>query len=332
MNKTIQIIAETAFSHEGDFDFLLNQIHLAKKGKVDYVKFQILLDIDEYFIENYPNKEKIKNWTFSKEQWIKALKLAKLLKMKTIVLPLETTSACFCKENNHLIDAVEIHSVCLNEIEMLSTFYQTNQLVILGIGGHTPQEIEFTLRYLNMPKEQTVLMFGYQSFPTDVSQLNLGKIKHFNEIFNTEIGYADHTSWKSSEFLHLNKYANILGASYFEKHIVVEKGDQRIDFESAINHYDFVLMRKELEELQNILGTYNSFSLNEKEITYKNRGKQIVASKNIKKGQILSKELLCLKISNEIGDFEMIDLNILIGKTTTQNIKKHQVVRFQYIS
>ena len=38
-----KLIAETAFSHEGDFRYLLSQIEEAAKAKVDYVKFQFAI-------------------------------------------------------------------------------------------------------------------------------------------------------------------------------------------------------------------------------------------------------------------------------------------------
>ena len=43
---------------------------------------------------------------------------------------------------------------------------------------------------------------------------------------------------------------------YFEKHIVINKGEQRVDYESAINIEDFHFMIKQIKELQDILDQY----------------------------------------------------------------------------
>ena len=36
----VEIIAETAFSHEGDFNYLKEQIKSSHSAKADYIKFQ----------------------------------------------------------------------------------------------------------------------------------------------------------------------------------------------------------------------------------------------------------------------------------------------------
>ena len=44
-NNAYFILAETAFSHEGDIKFLKDQINSALEGKADGIKFQILLKV-----------------------------------------------------------------------------------------------------------------------------------------------------------------------------------------------------------------------------------------------------------------------------------------------
>ena len=72
-----KIIAETAFSHEGDFSYLLSQIEEASKAKVDYVKFQVFINVDQYIVPNHPTYDILKKWIFSKAQWKYAFKTAK---------------------------------------------------------------------------------------------------------------------------------------------------------------------------------------------------------------------------------------------------------------
>jgi len=69
-NLDFKIIAETAFSHEGDYNYLLSQIDAAVTGNADYVKFQVLLDPAGYFSSKIAINDSKKH-LFSEEEWQK---------------------------------------------------------------------------------------------------------------------------------------------------------------------------------------------------------------------------------------------------------------------
>ena len=326
MNKEFKIIAETAFSHEGDFEYLKAQVTAAKTGNADYVKFQILVDENEYTVAEHPAIPLIKKWKISNENWIKILEFAKSLNLKTIALPLEHSATRFCKENESLIDVYEIHSVCFHDFQIIDLLKNSEKSVILGIGGRTESEIINLIKKLNLPKEKIISMLGFQSFPTDKNFLNLGKTASLRESGNSEIGFADHTDFSDNSFHELNKYAFLLGATYFEKHIVLEKGQKRTDYESAICSDDFLEMRKQINSLISVLGTENLSDLNEKENNYRNREKTLVAKTNINKNSPIQKNDLCFKISEEKNDIYPLEISKIIEKTALENIQKGQPI------
>lgn len=331
MNNRFEIIAETAFSHEGDFDYLVKQVKAAKAGEVDFVKFQVFLDKNEYCVENHPAYNILDKWMLSKEKWVDIFNLAKSLGLKIVVLPLNKPSLEFCEKYQHLIDIYEIHSVCFNEVPLLNELKNSSKTIILGIGGRLPHEIDFAEKLLEAAKDRLVLMYGFQSFPTDSAQLNLSKVKKFSELFNCKIGYADHSHYESDLFIQLNAAAYFLGARVFEKHIVLEKGTKRVDYESGINSNDFRRMREEIEKIVTILGDGDIFTLNEKERGYKNREKKIVFTRDILRNSILTMEDLTYKITEEYSDFEQMDMNKLIGKKTNIDCKNNETVKFELL-
>ena len=75
MNNNFKIIAETAFSHEGSFDYLEKQIKLSKEANADYIKFQILLNNDAYITSNHTNYNLLNSWTLSEQEWQNAFDL-----------------------------------------------------------------------------------------------------------------------------------------------------------------------------------------------------------------------------------------------------------------
>ena len=127
MSNKFKIIAETAFSHEGDFKYLSNQVKSASNGKVDYIKFQILFDRDVFYVKEHPANNVIKNWLFDKKQWKDILFLANSLRLKVIAQPLNIPSLEFCQENEELIDLLEVHSVCFNDIHLLNELKSTKK-------------------------------------------------------------------------------------------------------------------------------------------------------------------------------------------------------------
>jgi N,N'-diacetyllegionaminate synthase len=319
-----KVIAETAFSHEGDFEYLLKQIKAAHDAKADIVKFQIFLSPETYYVPKHPALDTIGKYIFNIQQWTHAIKYAYDLGLEVLALPLESEALTFCKEKEDLIQYIELHSVCLNEVPLLQELSDWPNHIVLGISGYSSEEIDFALSYLE--KSKTILMFGFQSFPTDKRDLNLAKIKELSVRFNLPIGYADHTDYSDDSFHQVNQIALSLGAIFFEKHMVLEKGIKRIDFESAVNSSDILIMHEKLAETSLILGNKDLNKLHEKEKLYRDRRKKIVAIKTLKTGDVFSSTNIGYRVSSEISDIAPMGYNQLLGNTVKENLGPGQII------
>ena len=216
-----QIICETAFTHEGDLSYLKKQIDIAKDINSDYIKFQILLDIDSVYSRSTEIYHDMKTKMLSETEWRDALKYATDIGLKTLILPIDYQALNFALNNKHT-HAIEIHSICLNDIVFLDIINKskTNLLIALGVGGRKTKEINFCINYLE--SKNILLMAGFQSFPTNIEDANLSKIKTLKTKYPFAVGYADHTQWdKDDNYMILTALA--LGALYIEKHIILEK-------------------------------------------------------------------------------------------------------------
>lgn len=324
MNKDFKIIAETAFSHQGDFDYLIKQIDSAHKGNCDYVKFQILIDPENYFIPNHPALKEINSCIYNNEEWSNAISYAFSKGLKIIVLPLTVKSCHFCAEQIEMIDGLEIHSVCFNEVNLIQEVNKYGKKVFLGIGGRLPEEIDSTCRLLPNASE-IIFMYGFQSFPTDPAKIDLLSFRKLLTLFPVSGGFADHTFYKD-DFSLLNCSAYLLGAKFFEKHIVLKKGEKRFDYESGVDADGFLYLREQLDFLNSVLGEGNIFSLNDREVQYRNREKKIVAAKNIKKNEKVSVSNFEFKVTTHNSDFEQLDIHKLFDKRANKDIKLSSVI------
>lgn len=319
-NSDIRIIAETAFSHEGNPDYLFKQIDAAVTGQADIVKFQILSNLDSYYSSNHPAREIAGKWIISSSAWEKAIKYANSKGLLVLVLPLDLEAVSFIEINKLPVDYYEIHSVNFLEFPLLDTISNTDKKIILGIGGRTDDELKYTLSHFSNKKLE--LMYGFQSFPTEFKYLNLNKIKRFREDFGVDIGYADHTHFSSNHFHRLNDIAFILGSRLFEKHIVAEKGEKRIDYESGIESDDFLEMRRCLNELKEIIGDGEISVLNEKELVYRSREKTALYADDYKLGSIIEKDNILYRQYDGEKCSNQLKLINCIGKTLNRNVKK----------
>jgi len=330
------ILAETAFSHEGDLNYLKEQINSASNGGVNGVKFQILLDVDDSYNETTEIFKNFNKWKISEDTWIEVFKYVKAKGMDLIALPIDLKSLQFVKNNLDYIDAIEIHSICFNQIPYIDEVKNLQVNLILGIGGRNLDDINFTLNKLDLKenslKKSVFLMYGFQNFPTDHEKLNLLKLKSLQDQYSLVLGYADHTSFANYKIGNeIIKYAFLLGARLFEKHLVLEKGVRRIDYESAVSFNELIELRKELDSLKKILGNKDLTKLNDIELKYRKREKQLIASKDLREGDFLAKNCIGYKVSNEKSDFEQKEYNRILGKKLKKTVKKDEVLKSEHI-
>jgi N,N'-diacetyllegionaminate synthase len=250
--KEPYLIAETAYAHAGNYDYLRRQIDDVDFRYVDALKFHILLDIDAYMRKDHPQYEMITQWLFDREKWAEILALTKRRGIDVIALADDEASLIWLQTIASLLDAVEIHSPGLNDLHLLKLAGQLDKPVFLGIGGSTLDEINLALAALQ--QAQVVLMYGYHSYPIDCRKLNLRIIPKLSGLYEVITGYADHTAYDDPENELVPVMGYILGAPIIEKHFVLEKGIPRTDYETAVSATDLRSLKKKLELVSDCLG------------------------------------------------------------------------------
>ncbi len=331
----MKLIAETAWHHEGDFAFMKNLVfEISKKTNSDVVKLHITLDFDEYMHKDHKLYEKLKAMLFSKNQWQELIKIIRNNNKEIMLLLNDTEAIDFGISLNP--EYVEIHSVCLNDIFMLKKLKEKiskNTKIVLGVGGTSIEEIRKAIDFLD--HKNTILMFGFQNYPTIYEDVNLKKIRKLMNFFpNFEYGYADHTAWDSED----NELITLLGAAsgmnYIEKHVTTHYGENRLDWTAAIS----INMLNSLSNKINILKKLNGSGLlemNKGEKEYSIFGpmkKAAVFKKDIKQGSTLSEDMIKFLRTKEISDMSQLDVQKSIGKKLIQNVKKGTLLMNKYLN
>ncbi len=330
----MNLIAETAWHHQGDYGFMKNLVsEIATKTEANIIKMHITLDFDEYMDSSHDAYALLKPWIFNKKQWTELIEIVRS-KGKQLMLLLNDIEAIkfglsFSPEY------VEIHSVCLNDVFMLDELKKglsQSTKVVLGVGGTSIDEIDHAIHYLK--HSNMLLMFGFQNYPTVYKDVNLNKIRKIMKLFdNFEYGYADHTSWDSVH----NELVTLLGAAsgmtYIEKHVTTHYGENRVDWPAAISIDMFNNLYKKAKVLDGLNGN-GALSMNEGELNYSIFGpmkKAAVLKTDISKGDILTLEMIKFLRTKEISDMSQVDVVKSIGKKINKNLENGTILMNKYL-
>lgn len=330
----MKLIAETAWHHQGEFEFMRQLVYtINEKTKADIVKLHLTLDLDEYMAPNHPLYEDAKMWLLDKDQWKEIIKLIVSGDKELMLLFNDRKAIEFGMLFNPTY--VEIHSACLNDINLLHVLKQhlTREIkVVLGVGGSSLYEVENAINILRHPN--IVLMFGFQNFPTRYEDINFSKMRRIMKLFpEFQFGYADHTAWDEPNNILITLLGAALGMDYVEKHVTIAYGEKRIDWSAAVS----IDMFNEIKEKMDLIEACNGdglLCLNKGEKDYSIYGpmkKAAILTKDLKAGQKLERDMLAFKRTGQVSDMSQLEALQAIGKEITKDIKTGQVLMREYL-
>lgn len=302
----ITIIGETAFNHEGDFSYLFRLIDMVAQAGATHIKFQVLIDYDEFVSQRSTVYTLVRSWCFSYEQWNQAFNYAESIGLRLFVMPLDRQAVSLCLRDT--VDCVEIHSVSFNDHVLLDEVRQkiTNKVIGFGLGGRTLDELK--AMELKFDNYKLLFLSGFQAFPSQLEDVKLSRISYLHNYFPKAImGYADHSDPAHPDAIYSSHYAYQLGARVFEKHVTLESN--RTDAQSAYMLSDFSNYISQLHRFIAIVSEEEkvAFDMTDRERVYRSRQKKAVAIKAVRKGELFKIENIALKMHTDEGDYSSLE-------------------------
>ena len=324
-----KLIAETAWHHEGDFPFMKNLVtKICYESAADIVKMHITLDLDEYMSSEHSAYELLKSWMFSAEQWAELITIVQSSGKELMLLLNDTKAVDFAREfTPHF---VEIHSVCLNVPRLQQAVLQKINLkskIVVGVGGCSLQEIDSALNVFQ--QRETILMFGFQNYPTKYEDVNLQKIRKIQSLYTGKrYGYADHTAWneENNELITLLVSAN--GMDFVEKHVTTLYGQNRCDYSAAISIDMFNQLANKIKLLDSLYGN-GLIDLNFGEQSYSQYGPMKMAAlvtHDMSSGNIISEEDFSFCRTPQKTKMSQIEVLSMVGMELKKPIKTNEVL------
>ena len=330
MKNKIKIIAEVAQGFEGDkkiADLLLSG---AIKSGADIVKFQLVY-ADEICSKNYEYFKFFKSLEMEYSVWLKLVKKAKKNKIKFFFDIFGKKSLKVAKKLR--VDGVKITTTDFYNYDLIKEALASFNQVILSVAGCSINEIENHISKFKK-KNSLILMYGFQSEPTKISDNNILRLKVLKNNFrNNPIGFMDHTEG-------ISKYAKFIpfvsastGISYLEKHITLDYKLKLEDYVSALSVDRFEEFVKEFKEIEKSLGR-DKIIISEKEKIYKNvAAKNVVLKKKLKKNTKLKLSHFSLKrVVNDKKNSFVKNPEFLVNKVLKKSLKKNSPIKLKDIS
>ena len=315
------IIAEIGSNHNGILENAYKLIDVAKNSGASAVKFQLFKN-NEFVGLSKQNYRELKKNELPKK-WLK--KIEKYCNLKKIELFFSVFGKTSLMMLNKLktVKTVKIASSECTNLNLLSLVARKFDKIILSTGMSLESDIVKAKEILELyGAKKIIVMHCVADYPTKIKAMNLNYLKTLKNLNFFSIGLSDHSLTDISSLVSIG-----LGASYFEKHITLNKqGVGPDNFYSMLPH-EFKLYVKSLKEANISLGRNKKIISSEEKKFGRRKG--IYASKELKKGQVIRKNNIATKIPN-IG-IRDIYLDTILGKKIKKTVHKNNPIFIENI-
>jgi|SaaInlV_135m_DNA_2_1039731.scaffolds.fasta_scaffold11797_1 N,N'-diacetyllegionaminate synthase len=319
-NNSIFVIAEMANAHEGELEKAKKITLAAAKAGANAIKYQKFTanELAEPTHEFYSLYKKLE---MTKKEWTILIKFAKKCGLKVFADVFGINSAKSCLDLG--IDGFKIHSSDLMNPSLLRFLSKEKTPLLLSTGGCFLNEIDEAIKILQSTPKEIVLMHGFQGYPTKLSDLNLNKIKKLKEKYLSKVGIMDHVSGGSELSLIIPIVGIGMGATIIEKHITLNRDEKGLDYFSSLNPDEFKKMVLHIKKIEKTFGK-EEFELSKNELTYRlAHKKNPIAKKSLKKGTKLDDHFFNFKRTKSKNSVSLYDFR---GTISSKNISKGNIL------
>jgi len=301
MNRVF-IIAEAGVNHNGSIELAKKLIDAAAEAGVDAVKFQSF-KADKLVTKHASKADYQKDTSEQQESQYEMLKKLELDYHKHR----ELMEYCNSKNIMFLSSPFDIESVdLLNSLGMkifkipsgeientpyLKKIASLNKKIILSTGMCNLSDIEFALETLKSSgTSQISVLHCNTEYPTPMSDVNLKAMNTIKDAFKVEVGYSDHTNG-----IEIPIAAVAMGATIIEKHFTLDKNMPGPDHKASLNPEELKSLVSAIRNVEQALGSGIKRSSPSESKNIEIARKSIVASREIKSGEVLSEDNITIK-------------------------------------
>lgn len=223
------------------------------------------------------------------------------------------------------VNFLKIGSGDITWAEMLEYIAKKGKPMILSTGDSTLAEVDEALQIIKKTgNEQLILLQCITNYPSKIESANINVIKTYESAFDIVAGYSDHSA---GDVVVLASVA--LGAKVIEKHFTLSKNANGPDHAHSMEPEEFTQMVKKTRLLEKAMGSGVKEVVEEEFETVVVQRRSLHAKRDIKMGEIISKEDI-IELRPAVGILPKYK-NIIIGRKAKIDIGKHQALYWEDI-
>lgn len=327
----VYIIAEAGVNHNGDTELAKKLIDMASECGADAVKFQTFkaeestgktAEKAEYQKKNDGEEnsqlEMIRNLELPFEAFFELKKYAENKGIDFISTPDGIESLkCLIDIN---VPLIKIGSTEVTNVKFLKEIAKSGKPIILSTGMSRLGEVEKAVDVLQENGvTQLQLMHCTTDYPTELKDVNLKAMMTLKSAFQLPVGYSDHTLGFEAGVA-----ATTLGASCIEKHITLDREMKGPDHRASMPPLEFKEYVEHIRNTEMLLGDGRKRPTQKEMKIMPQVRRSILAAKDLKKGTLITEDMLCFKRPGTGIAPEYVD--ILVGRELKRDIQKEEII------
>ena len=297
----VYIIAEAGVNHNGSFETACKLVDAAKAAGADCIKFQTFksenlvshnakkADYQKNTTGDGSQLEMLKKLELSYDEFISLKKYCDEVGICFLSTPFDLESIDFLNSVDMLF--WKIPSGEITNLPYLLKVAKTGKEVILSTGMSNLDEVGAALDVLKENGAGTItLLHCTTEYPAPFIDVNLRAMQTMRNKFGLDVGYSDHTPG-----IEIPVAAVAMGATVIEKHFTLNRNMEGPDHKASLEPDELAAMVKAIRNVEMAIGTGEKVPSASEKKNMPIARKSIIASRNIKKGEKLTKANLTTK-------------------------------------
>lgn len=324
------IIAEIGQNHNGEVRLAKKLIDMAVDCGANAVKFQ-KRDIPseltkEAFDRPYDNPNSFGK-TYGEHRMFLELDEVQHLELKEYSQARGITYFCTpCDVPSvELLERIDcpfykVASRDLTNIPLLEALHKSSKPVIISTGMASLDDIDEAIKIIKPPKDNFAILQCTSEYPCSLENVNLKAIDTLKDKYGFVTGFSDHTSG-----VVVSTAASVMGAAIIEKHITLDRTMKGTDQPGSLEKAGLSKLVEYIRASEKVMGDGIKV-VNPVTVVAKTKlARSITSTIDIKKGDILTEEMICLKSPGD--GIKWVDKGIIIGKKALKNIDADVTLR-----
>lgn len=303
-SRHVIIIAEAGVNHNGSMEMARQLIDAAAEAGVDYVKFQTFKAdklVTRAARQAEYQKRNIGDGADSQYEMLRKLELSeedhRELKDYCRQKGVRFLSTAFDLESVEFLHELcpglwKIPSGEITNYPYLRKIAGYNEEVVMSTGMSTDEDVEnalLALRENGQDLEKVTLLHCNTQYPTPMEDVNLLAMNSLRR-FVKRVGFSDHT-----QGIEIPIAAAALGADVVEKHFTLSRSLPGPDHKASLEPQELKAMVEAIRNVSEALGDGRKRVTPSEAANRDVARKSIVASRPIKRGELLSEENMAAK-------------------------------------